>query len=90
MSAVVITKEEYNGLLNRIDWLEKNLIAALNMPLALEWVTLDQARILLQLKSYQTVSKMCKADKLEYKQDGRTIQVKLDSIRKYNQSKQIN
>lgn len=90
MPVLSITTEEFNALLSRIDLLEKKLSDSLNMPLALEWVTLDQARILLQLKSYQTVSKMCKADKLEYKQDGRTIQVKLDSIRKYNQSKQIN
>lgn len=89
MPFLAITPKEYEALINRIDMLEKKLNHTLNMPLALEWVTLDQARIILQLKSYQTVSKMCKDGKLEYKQDGRAIQVKLESIKKYNQSKQI-
>ena len=82
----VPTQEEFNALVQRIEVLERS--QRKYEPLALEWVTLEQAGVLLN-RCKQVVSKMCKAGRLEYKQESRKIEVKLSSIRKYLESHHV-
>lgn len=75
---------EFQALTNKVLKLEGAIEKLLSIPLALEWVTMEQAATLLNKKDPQTVSRMLKKQKLIYKQDGRTYRVSLASIREYN------
>lgn len=84
MPLEIPSPQEFAALTNKVLKLEAMIEQLLTSPLALEWVTMEQAASLLGYNDPQTVSRMLKAKKLLYKQDGRTYQVSLSSIREYN------
>jgi len=83
------TIEEFNAIEARVSALEALVKKMSVSPLYLEWVTLEQAAKLLNLKAKQTVSKMCKAGTLHYKKDARKMEVSYRSIIAYNQRSTI-
>lgn len=89
MSLQVPSLDQFTALEKEVQQLKSTLARLSNSPLYLEWVTLEQAAKLLNLKAKVTVSKMCKAGTLEYKKDARKMEVSYKSIIAYNQRQTI-
>jgi hypothetical protein len=80
----VATKEEFKALMQKVEQLEKEVIALRQLPPPPEWVSLEQAEPMMH-KCRQTISKLARKGLLEYKKDGhRKFEIRSESIRQYN------
>lgn len=81
---VVVPQEVLNSLVNRLDTLERIVNKEWKNPLAIKWVTRDQAAQILN-KDPQTVSRKAKNldSGITYRKESRKIEFELKSLIEY-------
>lgn len=82
LHALIVEQSEWESLMSRMAFLEKSLADLKQQPIAIEWVTVEQAAKYLH-RHKDTVRGMCKSGELNYRQGKRKIEISLASIRDY-------